>query len=36
MRESARKWKAMLKSAIPAVEEPPYPDFFNKRIAQHI
>lgn len=36
MRESARKWKAMVKSAIPAVEEPPYPDFFNKRIAQHI
>ena len=36
MRESARKWKAMVKSAIPAVEEPPYPDFFNQRIAQRI
>lgn len=36
MRESARKWKAMVKSAIPAVEEPPYPDFFNNRIAQRI
>jgi hypothetical protein len=36
MRESARKWKAMVKSAIPAVEEPPYPDFFNARIARSI
>lgn len=36
MREQARKWKAMVKSAIPASEEPPYADFFNARIARSI
>lgn len=36
MRESARKWKAMIHSGIPASEEPPYPDFFNARIARSI
>jgi hypothetical protein len=36
MRESARKWKAMINAGIPATEEPPYPDFFNARIARSI
>jgi len=36
MRESARKWKAMINAGIPATEEPPYPDFFNTRIARSI
>ena len=36
MRESARKWKTLVQSAIPVSEEPPYPDFFNQRIAQRI
>jgi hypothetical protein len=36
MRESARKWKAMISAGIPATEEPPYPDFFNARIARSI
>ncbi|MFZ9941760.1 MAG: hypothetical protein ACO3F7_06375 [Luteolibacter sp.] len=36
MRESARKWKAMINSGIPATEEPPYADFFNARIARSI
>jgi hypothetical protein len=36
MRESARRWKAMINSGIPATEEPPYADFFNARIARSI
>ncbi len=36
MRESARRWKAMIHAGIPASEEPPYADFFNARIARSI
>jgi hypothetical protein len=36
MRESARKWKAMIHAGIPATEEPPYPDFFNARITRSV
>lgn len=35
-REDARKVKALLKAALPAAEEPPYPDFFNTKIARSI
>ena len=35
-REEIRNWRAMLSRTIPAVEEPPYPDFFNSRIQQAI
>lgn len=35
-RENARSVKALLKSALPSVEEPPYPDFFNTRISRAI
>lgn len=36
MRDHARKWRSMMASAMPASEEPPYPDFFNNRVAQAI
>lgn len=35
-REETRRWRAMIAGAIPSSEEPPYPDFFNSRIAQAI
>lgn len=35
-REQIRQWRAMMASTIPASEEPPYPDFFNSRVAQAI
>jgi len=35
-RERVRKWRAMISGAVPAAEEPPYPDFFNSRVAQAI
>lgn len=35
-REQVRRWRALVASAIPACEEPPYPDFFNSRIAHAI
>lgn len=35
-RESLRGWKRQVSSAIPASEEPPYPDFFNHRIERSI
>ena len=33
-REAVRSWRRTLGAALPAVEEPPYPDFFNSRIGQ--
>lgn len=36
VREEARRWRKMISAAIPADEEPPYPDFFNTRVAQAI
>ncbi len=35
-REEIRQWRKVISSAIPASEEPPYPEFFNSRIAQGI
>ncbi len=35
-REEIRQWRATLSAAIPASEEPPYPDFFNHKILQGI
>ena len=35
-REDVRRWRAMMAAAIPAAEEPPYPDFFNSRVLQSI
>lgn len=35
-REEVRKWRAVVATAIPASEEPPFPDFFNSRIQQTI
>ena len=35
-REEVRNWRAMVASAIPAVEDPPYPDFFNSRVMKGI
>ena len=35
-RERVRKWRAMISAAVPAAEEPPYPDFFNSRVARAI
>jgi hypothetical protein len=33
-REAVRSWQQLVRSGLPAVEEPPYPDFFNSRIQQ--
>lgn len=33
-REAVRNWRQLVRSGLPAVEEPPYPDFFNSRIQQ--
>ncbi len=35
-REVTREWRAMISAAVPAVVEPPYPDFFNSRVMQGI
>lgn len=35
-RDEVRRWRAMLSAALPAVEEPPFPDFFNSRVMQGI
>ncbi len=35
-REEVRKWRSTVAMALPATEEPPYPDFFNSRIMQSI
>lgn len=35
-REETRNWRATLAAALPASEEPPFPDFFNSRILQSI
>jgi hypothetical protein len=35
-RDETRKWRALMVANIPASEEPPYPEFFNSRIAQAI
>ena len=35
-REEVRAWRKTMAAALPAVEEPPYPDFFNSRITKEI
>lgn len=35
-REEIRSWRKTMATALPASEEPPYPDFFNSRIMQAI
>ncbi len=35
-REEIRNWRRCVASAMPAAEEPPYPDFFNSRVLQAI
>ncbi len=35
-RDEIRQWRSMVASAVPASEEPPFPDFFNSRIQQAI
>lgn len=35
-REAARAWRAAVANAVPANQEPPYPDFFNSRVLQGI
>ena len=35
-RSEIRQWRATVTAAMPAAEEPPYPDFFNSRILQAI
>lgn len=35
-RTQIRRWRALITTAIPAAEEPPYPDFFNSRVAHAI
>ena len=35
-RAKARTWRKMMAAALPAAEEPPYPDFFNSRVAHGI
>lgn len=35
-REEIRHWRKTIATAIPAVEEPPYADFFNSRVMQGI
>lgn len=35
-REDARRTRSLLRQVLPAVEEPPYADFFNSRIAREI
>ena len=35
-REAIRRWRTTMAAALPASEEPPYPDFFNCRVLQAI
>lgn len=35
-REQTRQWRNLMAAALPASDEPPYPGFFNSRIAQGI
>lgn len=35
-RAQIRRWRELIATAIPAEEEPPYPDFFNTRVARAI
>ncbi len=35
-RDGVVRWKSMVSGAVPASQEPPYPDFFNSRIASAI
>ena len=35
-RAEVRRWRAMVAAAVPAAEEVPYPDFFNRRVAHAI
>jgi len=35
-RDEIRGWREMMAAALPASEEPPYPDFFNSRVMQAI
>lgn len=35
-REEIRQWRTSMAAAIPASEEPPYPDFFNSKVLQAI
>ncbi len=35
-REEARRWREMMAAALPSSEEPPYPEFFNHRLARSI
>jgi hypothetical protein len=35
-REDVRRWRRMMAEGLPAEEQPPYPDFFNHRIARSI
>jgi hypothetical protein len=36
LRDEVRQWRSMVSAALPASEEPPYPDFFNSRVLQGI
>lgn len=35
-RAEARRWRDMISAAVPSSEEPPYPEFFNHRVARAI
>jgi hypothetical protein len=35
-REEVRHWRGLMAATIPAAEEPPYPEFFNQRVARAI
>ncbi len=35
-RAEVRRWRELIAAALPAAEEPPYPDFFNSRVARAI
>lgn len=35
-REEVRRWRARIGAALPAAQEPPYPEFFNQRVARAI
>jgi hypothetical protein len=35
-REDVRRWRRMMAEGLPSEEQPPYPDFFNHRIAKSI
>lgn len=35
-REASRQWRGQLRRAIPAAEEPPYPDFFQSKLLRAI